>query len=274
MSSPCPNCGSWSVRHDRSLGGRAVCGACGSVLGVRRRKGGRRGTPMRQAFRPSRSPLWGVRLTPSSKLGARFWWRLFWLLLLLGLPLSLTLAHDRGWLRVPRPLQPGDWPIRTSADVELLLREAQSSVPSDSVRAGQDGSTGLVRDLIASLIAHHVAIVVTDAVPTGAAAIWNPTTAEINLRPSVLHQGIGRLAEVLAHESAHVAQSCRAGGLHRGAVPLGISVDAASAFDAQLRSGLYPGHPAAKAVELEAFSVGARPAWATELLEYYCNVLP
>ena len=28
----CPRCGSWSVRADRSLGGRMVCGRCGTPL--------------------------------------------------------------------------------------------------------------------------------------------------------------------------------------------------------------------------------------------------
>jgi hypothetical protein len=33
----CPRCGSWSVRADRSLGGRMVCGRCGTPLqGVKR----------------------------------------------------------------------------------------------------------------------------------------------------------------------------------------------------------------------------------------------
>ena len=56
-----------------------------------------------------------------------FFWRAFFALVLISLPIALTLAYERGWLRVPRPLQPGDWPIRTSADVELLLREAASA---------------------------------------------------------------------------------------------------------------------------------------------------
>jgi hypothetical protein len=30
----CPNCGSWTVRADRSLAGRLVCARCGQVLGV------------------------------------------------------------------------------------------------------------------------------------------------------------------------------------------------------------------------------------------------
>ena len=172
-------------------------------------------------------------------------------LVLIGVPLALTLAHEKGWLRLPRQLQPA-----TKGGV---------------VRAGHEDQTSLVRHLLARLIAHRVAIVVTDAVPDGAAAVWNPARAEINLRPTVLHRGMPMLAEVLAHESAHVAQSCQGGGLHRSAVPLGIPVDAAATFDASLNSGLYPGHASSKAVELEAYSVGARPAWAAELLDHYCS---
>lgn len=30
----CPHCGSWSVKADRSLAGRLVCGRCGKPLGI------------------------------------------------------------------------------------------------------------------------------------------------------------------------------------------------------------------------------------------------
>lgn len=33
MARPCPRCRSRSIKHDRSLAGRAVCGACGLPLG-------------------------------------------------------------------------------------------------------------------------------------------------------------------------------------------------------------------------------------------------
>ena len=39
----CPDCGSWSVRADRSLSGRLVCGRCGRPLGI--------GTPPRRGLR-------------------------------------------------------------------------------------------------------------------------------------------------------------------------------------------------------------------------------
>lgn len=186
MSGPCQNCGSRSVRHDRSLGGRAVCGACGAILGGPSRRG--------RSTRVARRRPAGV-----------FFWRAFFALVLISLPIALTLAYERGWLRVPRPLQPGDWPIRTSADVELLLREAQNPAPTAVGLGGQDDATPLVRELMATLIAHRVAIVVTEAVPQGAAAFWNPATAEIGLRPSILHRGLPVVAEVLAHEATHVA---------------------------------------------------------------------
>jgi hypothetical protein len=37
----CPNCGSWSVRADRSLAGRMVCGRCGSPLSGHRSQASR-----------------------------------------------------------------------------------------------------------------------------------------------------------------------------------------------------------------------------------------
>ena len=50
----CPHCGSWSVRADRSLAGRLVCGRCGRPLqGVRaaRRGSGRSPLPWRGGVR-------------------------------------------------------------------------------------------------------------------------------------------------------------------------------------------------------------------------------
>jgi hypothetical protein len=58
----CPNCGSWAVKSDRSLGGRMVCGRCGQPLGgqvipLRRRRGKRNGP-----FRMDTRRLWGLGL--------------------------------------------------------------------------------------------------------------------------------------------------------------------------------------------------------------------
>lgn len=77
----CPHCGSWSVKADRSLAGRLVCGRCGRPLqGVT--ASGRRPSAPRRLFRPGR-PSRGLR----------------WLLLLLALSAGLA------WLAEAPPQQ-------------------------------------------------------------------------------------------------------------------------------------------------------------------------
>ncbi|MCP9815629.1 hypothetical protein KBY76_02980 [Synechococcus sp. GreenBA-s] len=93
----CPNCGSWSVKADRSLGGRMVCGRCGLPLGKRPPGGsGSRG---------------GRRSLSLPRLGA---WRprrpLGWLLLLLGLGAALAALEPGDQRRPPAPAgPPGGW---------------------------------------------------------------------------------------------------------------------------------------------------------------------
>jgi hypothetical protein len=68
----CPNCGSWSVKADRSLSGRMVCGRCGEPLGIGR------GHPRRP---------WGRR--SRLRRGDRWW---LWLGLTALVALSAVLA--------------------------------------------------------------------------------------------------------------------------------------------------------------------------------------
>jgi hypothetical protein len=50
----CPKCGSWSVRADRALSGRMVCGRCGQPLGIGAQGKGRRVG----ISRPRKAGLW------------------------------------------------------------------------------------------------------------------------------------------------------------------------------------------------------------------------
>ena len=64
----CPRCGSWSVKSDRSLGGRMVCGRCGTPLdGVAQRGRG----PMPRLSGMSRQP-WRLGLIALVVLAALF----------------------------------------------------------------------------------------------------------------------------------------------------------------------------------------------------------
>jgi hypothetical protein len=83
----CPQCGSWSVRADRSLAGRMVCGRCGTPLQGVQRQGGR--------SRPWRPALFRIRGGP------RHNWR-WWLLGLLAAGAALAAITPEGPRSFPR----------------------------------------------------------------------------------------------------------------------------------------------------------------------------
>jgi hypothetical protein len=84
----CPRCGSWSVRADRSLAGRMVCGNCGTPLQGVQRGGNRK------------------RRLPS---GGRGRWR-WWLLALVAAAAALA-ALDPGSRQPLIPHDSGDRPL-------------------------------------------------------------------------------------------------------------------------------------------------------------------
>ncbi len=171
------------------------------------------------------------------------------------------------WLAQYSPSTRNAWWIKTPADIELLIDQARRAD-----REAVDLSVhGTIRELAARLQRKGVRLLITDKVMEHAAGEWDPGTAEIRIRPSTVSMGSRVLAEALAHETAHVAQSCRAGGLGKNSEPMGIQVNTAEVFKHQLGSPLYKGEPSSKAIELEAYSVGANPPWAIQLLDHFCK---
>jgi hypothetical protein len=87
----CPSCGSWSVKADRSLAGRYVCGRCGRPLGLRAERRVRRQTNPGGRGR-------GLR---------RGWWLVLGLLAI-GAGLAALDSSSRSPRRLPpRPAPPG-----------------------------------------------------------------------------------------------------------------------------------------------------------------------
>jgi hypothetical protein len=254
----CKRCNSRSIVYDRSLGGRAVCSACGTPISEKI------GISSRRSFSAWRSP--GTR-------GKTFSFKtpIAWLLPLglVGFYLYL-MANPRAvshWLAPYSPSSRNSWWIKTPADVEILIDQAQRA-DSETVDPSVHGT---IRDLITRLKAKGVRVLISERVIEHAAGVWDPGLGEIRLRPSTVSMGSRVLAEVLAHETAHVAQSCRAGGIGKNSEPMGIKVNPAEVFRHQLDSPLYKGHPGTKAIELEAFTVGANPPWAIKLLDHFCK---
>jgi hypothetical protein len=160
------------------------------------------------------------------------------------------------------------WNIATPADIELLIGKAQQAPAS---AATTQGSEDAIRSIASSLISKNVRILISNDVTSGAGGEWDPGQGELRIRPSTVQMGPDTLAQAIAHEAAHVAQSCRAGGLSRNSEPMGIQVDPAKTYQQQLDSALYKGPLSDKAIELEAYSVGAIPEWAPKLLDHYCK---
>jgi hypothetical protein len=171
------------------------------------------------------------------------------------------------WLAPISPAAREGWVIKTPADIELMISQAQKNqtAPSDP------NLENTIRILAQTLQSKRVQLVVTDHVTPGAGGEWDTTRGELRLRPSTIAMGIPVLANALAHESAHVAQSCRAGGIGKKSIALGIQVDPANTYQRELDLPLYRGPIFDKATELEAFTVGAIPPWAVSLIKDYCK---
>jgi hypothetical protein len=205
---------------------------------------------------------------PNRRTGSHVQTAVAWLL-----PLSLVGSYL--WVgsnpqllrRWTTPSEQGSWLIETPADTELLIAEASKFAPG--AENDQD-SAAAIRQLTRSLLSSNVLLRISRRVQEGAAGEWDPGVGEIRIKPEGLQLGLSPLAQILAHEATHVAQSCKGGGIGKNSTPLGIEVDPATTFEAQLNSGLYAGHPAGRAIELEAFTAGARPAWAAQLVDHFC----
>lgn len=256
MANRCPRCNSTSVRFDRSLAGRAVCGSCGMALGLK------------DISHAGRLPIFRTRQGPKHQ-NAKI--VIAWLI-----PASLLGSYLYIWANpraVSRWMAPysesarNSWHIATPADIELLIGKAQQSSDEPPSQAKEDA----IRAIANTLIAKGVRVLISNQVMPNAGAEWAPAWRELRIRPSTVSMGTATLAQALAHEAAHVAQSCRAGGIGKNSEPMGIPVDPAKTYQRQLDSDLYKGPVSKKAVELEAYSVGAQPEWAPKLLDHFCK---
>jgi len=257
MARRCPRCQCKSIRYDRSLAGTAVCGACGMVLGSNGPKQVWHATTHRKQQGSNRlnSKAFIAWLVPACLLGGYVY---MW-----ANPRALSI-----WMAPYSKSSRNSWNIATPADIELLIGKAQQA---PAAAATSQGSEDAIRSIASSLISKNVRILISDDVTSGAGGEWDPGQGELRIRPSTVQMGPETLAQALAHEAAHVAQSCRAGGISRTSEAMGIQVDPAKTYRQQLDSALYKGPLSDKAIELEAYSVGAIPEWAPKLLDHYCR---
>ena len=198
MRDYCPFCNSQSVRYDRVLAGRPVCGSCGMPL-----------SKTRQIRWPA-----SVRSIINKRIGRPATKTLVALLLPIGLVSSYLYMWSNPssmmrWLAPFSPAAREGWVIKTPADIELMISQAQKNQTSPY----DPNFENTIRILAQVLQSKGIQLVVTDHITPGAGGEWDTTRGELRIRPSTVAMGIPVLANALAHESTHVAQSCRAGGV-------------------------------------------------------------
>ena len=252
----CPRCNSQAVRYDRSLAGRAVCGGCGIALSPdHSRKADRPGALRTDHQTNLRNPITVVAwLIPACLFVAYFYMRMHPKAASTRMPPHSESTRD-------------SWNISTPADIELLIGKAQQAYAAHPTESSDDS----IRSIATILISKGVRVLITDNVMPHAGGEWDPSRGELRIRPSTVSMGSAALAQAFAHEGAHVAQSCRAGGINKNSEPMGIRVDPAKTYQEQLDSALYKGPLSSKAIELEAYSVGAIPEWAPKLIDHFCK---
>lgn len=89
----------------------------------------------------------------------------------------------------------------------------------------------------------------------GAAAEWDAAQRTLRIEPTVPDKGSLDFARVLNHESIHVAQSCRAGGLRAAPTLLGLGRPLPPSLAQELEGPTYAGVSAEeKRLEAEAYA--------------------
>ncbi len=132
---------------------------------------------------------------------------------------------------------------------------------------------GAIRQMLGSLERSGVVVLLEQPRKPGAAGEWNPRRAELRIRPDVPGKGSVEFARVLNHETIHVAQSCRGGGLRAQPKPLGLPRQLDARARQHLAEPLYAKASARERVlEEEAYAGQGQLSLGTQLLEAHCRL--
>jgi hypothetical protein len=105
-----------------------------------------------------------------------------------------------------------------------------------------------------------------------AAGEWMPRRARLRIRPDIPLRGSPTLAMVLNHESIHVAQSCRGGGVRRDPALLGLPHRVSPEGRAMLATPAYSSSPPRlRRLEQEAYAHQNDLEIGAVLLDRHCG---
>jgi hypothetical protein len=185
--------------------------------------------------------------------------------------LALLQEADRQWLpRVERlPDGRNRYVYKRHAGEPALSLEQVKALLRKPPRFEREH--GVIRQMLGSLERSGVVVLLEQPRKPGAAGEWNPRRAELRIRPDVPGKGSIEFARVLNHETIHVAQSCRGGGLHAQPKPLGLSRQLDPRARQHLAEPLYAKASARERVlEKEAYAGQGQLSLGMQLLAAHC----
>jgi hypothetical protein len=182
-------------------------------------------------------------------------------------------AADRQWLpRVERLPDGRNRYVykRRAGDPPLSLEQVKQQLQNPPSFEREQGA---IRELLDTLERSGVVVLLEPPRRRGAAGEWNPRRAELRIRPDVPGKGSAEFARVLNHESIHVAQSCRGGGLHAQPQPLGLPRQLDARARRHLAEPLYAKASARERVlEEEAYASQEQLSLGAQLLAGHCRL--
>ncbi|MEY4355487.1 MAG: hypothetical protein RLZZ89_555, partial [Cyanobacteriota bacterium] len=93
---------------------------------------------------------------------------------------------------------------KSEAELKKLLETSRKN----------ENYTRKIYRIIDTLTSFGVLVVIGEPLKKGASGEWDPFNQVLRLSPETLNMGSEVVLEILNHESIHVAQSCKAGGIN------------------------------------------------------------
>jgi len=183
---------------------------------------------------------------------------------------QLALA-DRQWAPRAEPLPSGG--VRYSyrkrpGDPDLSLTQIKALMTNPP---RFEREQGVIETLLQQLRARGVQLSLSPPRKPGAAGEWDPSARALRIKPEVVRKGSAEFAKVLNHETIHVAQSCRGGGIQARPRLLGLAQHLTPALERVLRDPVY--HRVSdweRALEREAYANQVHLELGPALLEAHC----
>jgi hypothetical protein len=154
---------------------------------------------------------------------------------------------------------------------EAKKNEAELKKLLETSRQNENYTRKIYR-LLDTLSSHGVSVVIGEPLKKGASGEWDPSMQVLRLSPKSLTMGSEVILEILNHESVHVAQSCKGGGINYRPQPLDLPLSPARITSKPLKSDVYSSISAVqRRLEQEAYSYEYSNRAARTLLAEHCH---